>query len=103
MPEVTCVGVLVADVVVHPVDRWPEPGRLALVEGIEQHSGGLAHTTSVTLAKLGIRTAAVGRVGDDPFGTFLVDVLRTHQVEVHVRRDPGTSTSATVVTVAASG
>ncbi len=103
MPDVTCVGVLVADVIVRPVDRWPDPGGLVPVDRIELHSGGLAHTTGVALARLGIPTAVVGRVGADRLGDFLVDVLRDHGIEVHVRRDTGTSTSATVVAVASSG
>lgn len=103
MPEVTSVGVLVADVIVHPVDAWPQRGRLTLVDGIELRSGGLAHTTGVTLAKLGVSTAVVGRVGDDPFGEFLVDVLREHGIEAHVLRSPSVSTSATVVAVAGNG
>ncbi len=61
MPDVTCVGVLVADVIVRPVEAWPERGRLVRVESIEVHSGGLAHTTGVILAKLGVPTAVVGR------------------------------------------
>ncbi len=103
MPDVTCVGVLVADVMVRPVDAWPERGRLLLVEGIEVHSGGLAHTTGVTLAKLGVPTAVVGRAGADLLGTFLLDVLREHRIEAHVRREDTASTSATVVAVASSG
>ena len=103
MPDVTCVGVLVADVIVRPVDTWPDPGRLVVVEGLEVHSGGLAHTTGVILAKLGVPTAVVGRVGADLFGTYLMDVLRAHRVEVHVGRDETISTSTTVVMVASSG
>ncbi len=103
MPDVTCVGVLVADVIVHPVDAWPEQGRLGLVEGIALRSGGLAHTTSVTLAKLGVPTATVGRVGADPFGTFLIEALREHGIESHVRRDETATTSTTVVLVTSGG
>src|SRR3972149_5983783 len=76
MPEVTCVGVVVADVIVRPVDAWPQPGRLSLVDHIELHGGGLAYTTAVTLAKLGVSSAVVGRVGGDPLGTYLADGLR---------------------------
>jgi sugar/nucleoside kinase (ribokinase family) len=103
VPEVTCVGILVADVIVRPVDEWPEPGRLRFVEAVEVHSGGLAHTTGVTLAKLGIPTAVVGRVGMDAFGAYLIQVLRDHGVEEHVRRDEGAGTSATVVAVSTAG
>lgn len=103
MPDVISVGILVADILVRPVDRWPERGRLTLADGIELHSGGLAHTTGVTLAKLGVPTAVVGCVGSDLFGTFLIDILREHQIETHIRRTNHASTSTTVVMVASSG
>jgi sugar/nucleoside kinase (ribokinase family) len=73
------------------------------VEDIELHSGGLAHTTAVTLATLGVSTAVVGCVGRDPFGAFLQDVLIAHRVEAFVRADPNSRTSATVVIVGSAG
>lgn len=103
MPDVTCVGVLVADVIVRPVDTWPDGGRLQVVDRIAVHSGGLAHTTGVALAKLGLRTAVVGCVGRDLFGTFLVEALRAHGIESHVRQQEGSATSTTVVAVTTTG
>src|SRR5260370_21087362 len=103
MPDVTCAGVLVADVIVGGVDKWPESGPLSLVASLALRSGGLAHTTAVTLAKLGLQTAVVGRVGTDVFGDYLVQVLVDHAVQPHVLREPNTPTSATVVAVTRSG
>src|SRR3989442_12792706 len=70
MPDVTCMGILVADVIVRPLDEWPERGRLALVDSIGLRSGGLAHTTGIALAKLGVDTAGAGGGGAGPFGGF---------------------------------
>lgn len=103
MPDVTCMGILVADIIVRPVDAWPERGRLALEESIVLRSGGLAHTTGVVLAKLGVEAAVVGRVGADLFGDFLVQVLADHRVRSHVVRDPLAPTSTTVAAVSSSG
>jgi sugar/nucleoside kinase (ribokinase family) len=103
MPDVTCVGVLVADVIVWPVNSWPEPGRLIRVDGVEVHSGGLAHSTAVALARLGRSPAVVGRVGTDLLGAFLIDVLHAHTVEAHVVRDETARTSTTVVAVSGNG
>ena len=103
MPDVTCVGVLVADVVVRPVDEWPQRGQLGLVQDVAVRSGGLAHTTGVTLAKLGVATAVVGRVGADLFGRFLVDELHRHGVAAYVRVDEEAPTSTTVVAVTSGG
>src|SRR4030067_1085871 len=95
MPEVTCVGVVVADVIVRPVDAWPQPGRLSLVDHIELHGGGLAYTTAVTLAKLGVSSAVVGRVGGDPLGTYLADGLRAGGGGAHLREGADGRTAAT--------
>ncbi len=57
----------------------------------------------MTLAKLGVPTAVVGCVGSDLFGTFLIDILREHQIETHIRRTNHASTSTTVVMVTSSG
>jgi sugar/nucleoside kinase (ribokinase family) len=103
LPDVTCVGAVVADVIVHPVDRWPERGRLQVVDGIELHSGGPAHTAAVALARLGVSTALVGRVGADPFGAFLIDALDRRGIESRVRQDGDAATSITVVAVGSGG
>src|SRR2546422_7498311 len=79
MPDVTCMGILVADVIVRPLDEWPERGRLALVDSIGLRSGGLAHTTGIALAKLGVDTAVVGRGGTRPFRGFFFSGLVDHR------------------------
>src|SRR2546430_1497479 len=103
MPDVTCMGIVVADIIVRPVDAWPQRGRLALEESIVLRSGGLAHTTGIVLAKLGVDTAVVARVGADLFGDFLVQILADHGVQPHVVREPQAPTSTTVVAVSSGG
>lgn len=104
MFEVTCLGILVADVVGKPIDTYPERGRLNLVERMELHSGGCAANTGVSLAKIGIRTAVIGKVGKDGFGDFLVQVLQKHGIDTRgVKRDEREATSATMVMVHSDG
>lgn len=100
MADVVCVGILVADIVGQPIDVYPERGKLALVPRIELHSGGCAANTGIALGKLGISTRVVGRVGRDGFGSFLVDELERHGLDVRgVACDEIASTSATMVMV----
>jgi hypothetical protein len=40
LPEIICAGILVADVIGWPIHRFPEYGRLELVNNIELHTGG---------------------------------------------------------------
>lgn len=102
--DVVCLGILVADVVVRPVDSLPERDSLALVERIELQAGGSALSTASALARLGLRSAAVGKVGRDAFGDFLVQTLDERGVERSgVVRDPDARTSASVALVASDG
>ncbi|HZT40692.1 MAG TPA: carbohydrate kinase family protein [Chthonomonadaceae bacterium] len=103
-PEVTCVGIVVADVVGKPIDELPERGKLALVERMELHSGGCAANTGIGLAKLGVETAIIGKVGTDGFGDFLVCRFESFGIDAGgVARDPEAATSATMVLVHGDG
>ncbi len=102
--EVVCLGILVADVLARPVDAVPPWGSLALVEEIALRGGGCALNTSSALVRLGVRAAAVGKVGSDPFGDFLLRLLDERGVDRSgVVRDAAAPTSATVGLVSADG
>ena len=102
--DVVCLGILVADVVAHPVDDPPPVGSLALVDEITVHGGGCALNAASALVKLGLRAAVVGKVGVDPFGDLLVELLDERRVvRSGVLRDASVPTSSTVVLVDSSG
>lgn len=104
MFDVTCLGILVADVVGKPIDLMPERGRLALVDRMELHAGGCAANTGIGLAKLGINTAIAGKVGADGFGDFLVNRFSAYGINTDgVVRDSLAATSATMVLVHGDG
>ncbi len=102
--DVVCLGILVADVIARPVDAPPAPGTLGLVEEVALRGGGCALNTSSALARLGLRAAALGKVGDDPFGAYLLELLRERGVaDAGIVRDPAVPTSASVVLVDSRG
>ncbi len=104
MTDVVCLGILVADVIVRPVVELPEPGTLALVDSITLRGGGCALNTSSALARLGLEVAALGKVGADPLGDFVLGLLAERGVEAGgVLRDPSMPTSASVVLVDSAG
>lgn len=104
MSDVTCLGILVADVVGKPVDVMPERGKLTLVDRMELHGGGCANNTGIGLAKIGVKTAVIGKVGADGFGDFMVNSLTKSGVDCSgVVRDNETATSATMVMVHGDG
>ena len=102
--EVVCVGILVADVLARPVDALPPRGSLAFVDEIALRGGGCALNTSSALVRLGVPAAAIGKVGADAFGDFLLGLLDERGVERSgVRRDPAAPTSASVAIVSGEG
>ncbi len=105
MPQVTCLGILVADIVGRPIDHMPALGTLISTERIELHTGGCAANTGISLAKLGVETEIIGKVGCDTLGEQLVsDIVRAGAgVSAVVRARSGEPTSATMVMVDPSG
>lgn len=98
--EVLCVGIIVADHVCTPIDHVPAAGELVLAEGMLLTSGGCAANTAVDLAKMGIRTSIVGRVGDDLFGNIVREMLTRDGVETSgVINTPGADTSQTLIII----
>ena len=80
-PDVIVAGVP-ADIGYGQREQLLTDGRLVL--------GGSAAITACGAARLGVRTALVSVVGDDPAGTFVLDRLRANCVDVSaVRVVPG--------------
>ena len=104
MFDVICIGNLVADLVGKSIDGLPERGTQALVERMELHTGGCGANVGASLAKLGVKTAVIGKVGQDGLGDFVVQRLQDEGCEVSgVKRDSEAATSATMVLVHSDG
>jgi sugar/nucleoside kinase (ribokinase family) len=93
-----CVGILVADVFVPPLERLPAAGELLATDDFLLQPGGCAANTAIALGKLGVRAAVCGRVGDDLLGDFVERDLRSREIDTGgVRRTEGYGTSKTVI------
>ncbi|NSW76901.1 MAG: carbohydrate kinase family protein [Candidatus Atribacteria bacterium] len=100
MFDVACVGIACADVLVKPISRFPERGKLSLVEELTLQAGGCALNAAIDLARLGVATTIVSKVGDDGFGRYLLETLQKEGVDTRgVVVDPSTPTSASVVLI----
>jgi sugar/nucleoside kinase (ribokinase family) len=101
---VLCVGQLVADVVVRPVNGLPVPGRADRVEDLQVLAGGCAANTASVLAKLGARVRAAGLIGTDLLGDLVLQEIGRCGVDVSsVTRSDQVSTSAVIVLVDGRG
>lgn len=104
MPEVACLGILVADVIARPIRILPDRGKLVQVEAITLSLGGCASNTGTGLARMGVSTAVIGKVGRDSFGDYIEQTLRQEGIDTRgVIRDETVHTSATMVLVEPDG
>ncbi|MFC7215252.1 carbohydrate kinase family protein [Saliphagus sp. GCM10025334] len=87
------------------VDFLPDrPGPLSAVDQFERRPGGAPANVAVALALLEHDPALWTRVGDDPFGHYLVDVLADHGLPPdYVEVDPDAQTTLAFVTHDESG
>lgn len=101
MRKVLCLGILVADIIGRPIDKYPARGTLQLLESITSHVGGCAANTGIGMQTMGVQTLVAGKVGSDGFGGFVRSELE--RCGVHsggVVEDLSQPTSATMVMVA---
>ena len=101
---IACVGIIVADVIVKPVDQMPHRGHLKRVDSIELFSGGNAMTAAVNLKKMGLDSCIIGKIGCDPFGDFLQGRLIQNGVNTDgLIRDSSVQTSCSAALSGSDG
>ena len=76
MPTVTCIGEAIVDFV-----STKSGYSLREAPVFKKAVGGAPANVAVGLARLGTRVSFVGKVGDDPFGRFLEEELRSSGVD----------------------
>lgn len=79
--SVVVVGSLNMDLVVR-TPRMPKPGETVAAHGFARFPGGKGANQAVAAARMGAAVAMVGRVGDDPLGAALLDVLTAEGIDV---------------------
>jgi len=96
---VTCVGAATWDTIAR-VDGFPAPDSRVEALDLVEACGGPAATAAVTLARLGVRVAFAGVVGDDDAGRAVRHALAGEGVDVdalRVRRNATTARSVILV------
>ena len=99
-------GLIVADLIASPMNlrQPPAPGGLAVLDTLELTTGGNVSNTGVAMAKLGMKVAAAGLVGDDVLGKAMIERLNEAGLDTGcVFADSRAQTSATVVAVERGG
>lgn len=82
------------------IDMFPDQigGRIAEVEKFIPKPGGAPANVAVAASRLGGETAFIGKVGQDHFGTYLIDVLAGEGVDTRgVCFDPEARTTMAII------
>jgi sugar/nucleoside kinase (ribokinase family) len=102
--DVSVIGLYILDVLGRPVARIPERGGVDFIEEIRLTVAGTAGGTVVDAAKLGLKSLAVGAVGDDEKADWVLMTMQKHGIDTSaMQRLKGIPTSATILNVRPNG
>ena len=102
--DVSVIGLYILDVLGRPVARIPEKGGVDFIEEIRLTVAGTAGGTVVDTAKLGLKSFAVGAVGDDEKADWVLMTMQKHGIDTSaIQRLEGIPTSATILNVRPNG
>ncbi|MGB5459856.1 MAG: carbohydrate kinase [Eudoraea sp.] len=98
MKEVFCIGELLIDFVAEK-----QGSNLSLASEFTKKAGGAPANVACAIAKLGGKSAFIGCVGDDPFGTFLLKVLENEGVDISLAQRSEIFTTLAFVSIDEDG
>lgn len=98
MKQVYCVGELLIDFVAEK-----QGNDLSKANIFTKKAGGAPANVACAISKLGGNSKFVGCVGNDPFGTFLLNVLEDNNVDISLTQRSKTFTTLAFVSLAEDG
>ena len=98
MNKVYCIGELLIDFVAEK-----QGNDLSKAVHFTKKAGGAPANVACAISKLGGSSAFIGCVGEDPFGTFLLQVLTDHGVDITTAQRCATFTTLAFVSLAEDG
>ncbi len=102
--DVSVIGLYILDVLGRPVTKIPDRGNVEFIDEIRLTVAGTAGGTVVDTAKLGLKSLAVGAVGDDEKADWVLLTLNKHGIDTSaMQRIQGVPTSATILNVRPNG
>jgi ribokinase len=85
MTDVTVIGDINVDIITSPISKYPEKDKQIVVDSIKLSPGGSSFNLALALARLGVKTKFIGRVGKDEFGKMLVSIGKKAGIKMHIK------------------
>ena len=102
--DYTSMGFYTFDCLGWPFTEIPPGGGCYPIDELTLAVSGAAGTAAIAAAKMGLKTLAVGGVGDDLMGDWVIQRLRHFGVDTStIQRENGWKTSSSIVTTRADG
>lgn len=98
MKKVFCIGELLVDFVAE--NQGSDLSKATL---FTKKPGGAPANVACAIAKLGGKSSFIGCVGDDPFGSYLLNVLKENKVDVSLAQRSKTFTTLAFVSLSENG
>jgi sulfofructose kinase len=95
-PQVLCIGVITVDTIAL-VEKYPLEDERVIAHEIVRAGGGPAAVASVALARLGVRSAIAGTIGEDADGDFVLEIFKREGVNTEGIARTSTSTAGSVI------
>lgn len=92
---IALAGNILTDLV-KTIDEYPRPGMLSSIRSVSRSVGGCVPNVGIDLAKIdrSLPLSAIGRVGDDEYGRYVLTQLACHGIDTgRVRISPTAPTS----------
>jgi ribokinase len=103
VPDVVAFGDINVDIIAQ-FDSYPAKGDDALAYATAIHCGGSAANTAITLARIGVKTGLISRVGPDSWALKALGCLEEAGVDPrYLQRDPVAMTGMMYVVVTPDG
>lgn len=98
MKEIFCIGELLIDFVAEK-----QGNDLSKAKEFAKKPGGAPANVACAIAKLGGKSHFIGCVGHDPFGKYLLDVLKENRVSIELAQKSATFTTLAFVSLSEDG
>jgi ribokinase len=102
MHDILVIGSLNADLVVR-APHFPQPGETISGDDLQIIPGGKGANQAVAAARQGVSVAMVGCVGNDSFGPFLLESLKSDNVDIQSISTDDSATGTAIIVVDANG
>lgn len=96
--KVYCIGELLIDFVAENQGK-----DLSKAINFTKKAGGAPANVACAISKLGGRSSFIGCVGNDPFGDFLIDILKKEKVDISLAQRSDAFTTLAFVSLAEDG